>query len=65
MGILDFFNNDEKIKSNRTNDIFNDMPSPVQTPKQNGPVCVITPKSYDDVSKIIDIVKKGTYFHAS
>ncbi len=66
MGIFDLFGKEPEVKRSRTENMFPSTPAPSNNynanpapQAKNGPIVVIAPKSYDDVSKIIDTVKEG------
>lgn len=59
MGIFDFFGRTTKTKEEREAKPFATAETTAGGMHKTGPVSVFDPKSYDDVSKMIDSLKDG------
>ena len=60
MGVFDLFGREPKTREERK-ERFNAQAEPLynQQPQQSAPVSVFSPSSYEDVAKIIDVLKTG------
>lgn len=58
MGIFDLFGKEPRIKEEKKDRFFSETPLNNE-PKQNAPVSVFSPSSYEDVASIIDVLRVG------